>query len=160
MSFVLRTGIRLSLLQLNSKDGFRGQCVSVLGLKSTKSQAWFGNTRQFETESLWSLWFSRSRCIFKCFVSCESHGLLFVNSICTCLPNNKHAASNLSSFLPRLLLKKTTRGSWRNESVNLASTWCLLISSKVKSGSQLDLVPPALASEVSDVLRTGLPSLS
>ena len=31
--FLLQTGIRLCLLQLNSKDGFRGQGVSILGLK-------------------------------------------------------------------------------------------------------------------------------
>ena len=30
--FLLQTGIRLCLLQLNSKDGFRGQGVSILGL--------------------------------------------------------------------------------------------------------------------------------
>ena len=51
--FLLQTDSRLCLLQINSKDGFRGHGVSILGLKSTKHQAWFGSvTKECGVEGL------------------------------------------------------------------------------------------------------------
>lgn len=142
--FLLQTGFRLYLLQLNSKDGFRNQCVSVLGLKSTNSIQKHEDIQNRIPAKFFAI--QQKQVCFQVFcflrVACavvyESHLYVFAS--------NKNTASHLGSFLSRLLQNKTT---WRPGGIrHLASTQRLLIGSKTNPRSQLSSVSSELASEV------------